>query len=132
MNDLAVAAHVVREPAMPQRYAAIRACTERLAASLSDEDQCVQSMPDASPAKWHRAHTTWFFEQFVLGRFLPGYRVFDSDFCLSVQLILRGGGPATSAPQPRAADTAFGRTRRCITARMSMPRCCGCCERMPQ
>jgi dimethylhistidine N-methyltransferase len=59
------------------RYAAIRADTERLAQPLSPEDQCVQSMPDASPAKWHRAHTTWFFETFVLHAHEPGYRVFD-------------------------------------------------------
>src|SRR5579883_255350 len=59
------------------RYAAVRNHTERLAATLSPEDQCVQSMPDASPAKWHRAHTTWFFEQFVLVPRLRGYRPFD-------------------------------------------------------
>ncbi len=62
------------------RYAAIRAHTEALAAALTPEDQCVQSMPDASPAKWHRAHVTWFFEQFILTEFVPGYRVFDPDF----------------------------------------------------
>jgi ergothioneine biosynthesis protein EgtB len=62
------------------RYAAIRAHTEALAAALTFEDQCVQSMPDASPTKWHRAHTTWFFEQFILGEFVPGHRVFDPDF----------------------------------------------------
>ncbi len=62
------------------RYAAVRAQTEALAAALTAEDQCVQSMPDASPAKWHRAHTTWFFEQFVLTAHIPSYRVFDPDF----------------------------------------------------
>ena len=73
MNDLATVEHAVDEATALQRYTNIRAHTEHLAASLSAEDQCVQSMPDASPAKWHRAHTTWFFEQFVLGTFLPNY-----------------------------------------------------------
>ena len=50
------------------RYSAIRAETERLAAPLTAEDQCIQSMPDASPTKWHRAHTSWFFECFVLSK----------------------------------------------------------------
>src|SRR5271155_4706885 len=61
-------------------YQSVRARTEALCASLSAEDQCVQSMPDASPAKWHRAHTTWFFEQFVLLPHAPGYRAFDQNF----------------------------------------------------
>src|SRR6202790_768709 len=65
---------------LAHRYETIRAHTEALSAPLSGEDQCVQSMPDASPAKWHRAHTTWFFEQFVLLPHARGYRPFDPDF----------------------------------------------------
>jgi ergothioneine biosynthesis protein EgtB len=62
------------------RYAAVRALTERLAAPLGPEDQCVQSMPDASPAKWHLAHTTWFFETLVLMPHVPGYEPYDRSF----------------------------------------------------
>ncbi len=58
----------------------VRRHTERLCEHLQPEDQCIQSMPDASPAKWHRAHTTWFFEQFVLLPNMPGYEPFSRDF----------------------------------------------------
>ncbi len=72
--------HFAPLSALLDRFRTVRAHTERLAASLTDEDQCVQSMPDASPAKWHRAHTTWFFEQFVLQPHLPGYVPCDDRF----------------------------------------------------
>ncbi|KMO37846.1 sulfatase maturase [Methylobacterium tarhaniae] len=58
----------------------VRDETESRAAPLSPEDQQIQSMPDASPTKWHRAHTTWFFEQFLLKERVPGYTVFDERF----------------------------------------------------
>src|SRR5207248_9662999 len=62
------------------RYRAVRAATEALATPLSDEDCAIQSMPDASPVKWHLAHTSWFFETFVLEPHLRGYRAFNPAF----------------------------------------------------
>jgi dimethylhistidine N-methyltransferase len=62
------------------RYLAVRRASEMLVAPLSAEDQQAQSMPDASPAKWHLAHTSWFFETFVLVPYLAGYQVFDPSY----------------------------------------------------
>ena len=62
------------------RFRSVRAHSLALAAPLSAEDQCIQSMPDASPTKWHLAHTTWFFETVLLERHATGYRAFDRRF----------------------------------------------------
>ena len=74
-------------------YDAVRALTETLASPLSAEDQTVQSMPDVSPTKWHRAHTTWFFETFVLEPHRPGYDVFDPGYGFLFNSYYEGVGP---------------------------------------
>jgi len=63
-----------------QEFCRVRQQTETLCEPLTPEDMMVQSCPEASPAKWHLAHTTWFFETFLLAEFLPGYRPFHPDF----------------------------------------------------
>lgn len=70
----------VHAPHLDETYRRIRGGTEKLCEPLSAEDCQVQSMPDASPAKWHLAHTSWFFETFVLEKWLPGYRAFRPEF----------------------------------------------------
>jgi ergothioneine biosynthesis protein EgtB len=80
-------------------FRAVRAETERRAERLTPEDQIVQSMPDASPTKWHRAHTTWFFEQFLLRPHLPGYRVFDERFAFLFNSYYVAAGPRYARPQ---------------------------------
>lgn len=62
------------------RFRTVRERTLALCEGLTAEDMMVQSTPDASPAKWHLAHTAWFFESFILREFLPGYRPFNPDF----------------------------------------------------
>ena len=79
-------------------YLGVRAETERRAAPLSDEDQVVQSMPDASPTKWHRAHTTWFFEQFLLKDFAPAYAPFDDRFAFLFNSYYVAAGPRHARP----------------------------------
>lgn len=66
--------------ALAESYRAVRERSTALASPLSAEDCCVQSMPDASPTKWHLAHTTWFFETFVLERWEPNFKPFDPAF----------------------------------------------------
>jgi ergothioneine biosynthesis protein EgtB len=82
-----------------EAFLAVRSETERRAAPLSPEDQVVQSMPDASPAKWHRAHVTWFFEQFLLRQFAPSYRPFDDRFAFLFNSYYVAAGPRYARPQ---------------------------------
>ena len=77
----------------------VRAETEARAARLSAEDQIVQSMADASPTKWHRAHVTWFFEQFLLKPHDPGYADFDERFAFLFNSYYVAAGPRHARPQ---------------------------------
>ncbi len=83
---------------LAERYRAVRGRTDALAAPLSPEDQVVQSMPDASPAKWHRAHTTWFFETFLLRPHLPGYRPVREDYAFLFNSYYEAAGPRHARP----------------------------------
>jgi ergothioneine biosynthesis protein EgtB len=88
-----------RRASMAEAFRRVRAETERRAARLSAEDQIVQSMADASPAKWHRAHVTWFFEQFLLVPHLPGYAIFDERFPFLFNSYYVAAGPRHARPQ---------------------------------
>jgi ergothioneine biosynthesis protein EgtB len=85
--------------ALLERFAAVRAQTSALAAPLSAEDQCVQPMPDASPTKWHLAHTSWFFEAVILREHCPGYRPFDERFFQLFNSYYESLGPRHPRPQ---------------------------------
>ncbi|MBS0467271.1 MAG: ergothioneine biosynthesis protein EgtB [Proteobacteria bacterium] len=91
--------HHAETSAVARRYAAVRAATEALAQPLSAEDCCVQSMPDASPTKWHLAHTSWFFETFILEAHEPGFRPFDAAFRVLFNSYYQGVGSQHPRPQ---------------------------------
>jgi ergothioneine biosynthesis protein EgtB len=95
---------------LDQNLLSARRFTLDLAAPLSDEDQTVQACPDASPTKWHLAHTSWFFETFVLQPYLSGYRVFDARYNYCFNSYYEAQGPRHPRPargllsRPSAAD----------------------------
>lgn len=82
-----------------ERYRQVREYSLGLAAPLSPEDMLAQSMPDASPAKWHLAHTSWFFETFLLQPQLPDYTPFDPAFCYLFNSYYEAVGPRQPRPQ---------------------------------
>jgi ergothioneine biosynthesis protein EgtB len=91
----AQAAHV---NALLQHYKEVRQFTEKLAAPLSAEDACAQSMPDASPTKWHLAHTSWFFETFLLKPNHAHYREFHPEFAVLFNSYYNGIGAMHPRP----------------------------------
>ena len=82
-----------------ERFWQVRSLTEALAEPLSAEDQTVQSMPDVSPTKWHRAHTSWFFEEFVLGPQMSGYAVFHPTYTYLFNSYYETVGPRHPRPE---------------------------------
>ncbi len=98
-SEHADARRVDREHELAQRYRDVRAVTEGLAAPLSAEDCTVQSMPDASPVKWHLAHTTWFFETFVLEPGIDRYQLFRPEFRVLFNSYYNSVGAQHARPQ---------------------------------
>ncbi len=96
--------------ALVERFDEVRAHTEVLAAPLSPEDQTVQSMPDVSPTKWHRAHVTWFFETFVLADHEPGFAPFQDRYWFLFNSYYETVGPRFARAAPRRHHAARART----------------------
>jgi len=88
----------VRSEMLGRRYRAIRGVTARLCQTLTPEDCAAQSMTDASPAKWHLAHTTWFFETFVLAASVSDYRAFDPAYAVLFNSYYNSVGEQYSRP----------------------------------
>jgi len=86
-------------PAAGDRFREVRGATERLCEPLELEDHLVQSMPDASPVKWHLAHTTWFFETFLLAPHAPGYRPFRDGWSVLFNSYYVAAGPRHPRPE---------------------------------
>jgi len=84
---------------LPNRYRHVRATSLRICEPLQIEDYVVQSMPDASPAKWHLAHTSWFFEQFLLKPFHPNYRPYHKKFEFLFNSYYQSVGPMHERPR---------------------------------
>ena len=87
-----------RQDDLEERYRAVRALSEALTAPLSDGDATVQSMPDASPAKWHLAHVSWFFETFVLRDHVAGYQPFDPRYAFLFNSYYEAEGARNARP----------------------------------
>jgi len=88
-----------RAAALAARLVEVRSATARLCAPLGPEDMVVQSMPDASPAKWHLAHTTWFFETFVLGPHAAGHRPYREGWSVLFNSYYVAAGPRHPRPE---------------------------------
>ena len=95
-TNLAAAQHDSRH--LERQCLASRSLSTELAAPLTAEDQCAQAMPDASPTKWHLAHTTWFYETFVLKQYLPNYQIFNEHYHYCFNSYYEAEGPRQPRP----------------------------------
>jgi ergothioneine biosynthesis protein EgtB len=96
---MATLARPERALSLADRFAAVRALSRAIAAPLSDADATIQPMPDASPAKWHLAHTTWFFETFVLRDHVPGHAPHDARWAYLFNSYYEGEGARHARPR---------------------------------
>jgi ergothioneine biosynthesis protein EgtB len=96
---MATQANMPRSDEVAERFAAVRGLSLGLAAPLSDADATLQPCPDASPAKWHLAHTTWFFETFVLRDHVPGHRPYDQRWAYLFNSYYEGEGERHPRPK---------------------------------
>jgi len=96
---MATLAETPEEDCLSARYRRVRALSTDIAAPLSDADATLQPMPDASPAKWHLAHTSWFFETFVLRDHVAGYEAFDPRWAYLFNSYYEGEGPRHARPR---------------------------------
>ncbi len=108
--------------ALADRFRQVRAATDALCRPLATDDYGIQSMPDASPAKWHMAHTSWFFEEFVLQPAIEGYQCFDAAFRYLFNSYYEAVGPRHSRPErgllSRPTVDQVRAYRRCVDEKM--------------
>jgi ergothioneine biosynthesis protein EgtB len=99
LHEVPIASETPADASLLSRFRQVRAATEVLCRPLATDDYAIQSMPDASPAKWHIAHTSWFFEEFVLQAALEGYHFFDPSFRYLFNSYYEAVGPRHSRPE---------------------------------
>lgn len=99
MGTMPIRSTELADDDLTEAFHRTRALSAALAGPLTDADATIQSMPDASPAKWHLAHTTWFFETFLLRDRLPGYRPYDERWAFLFNSYYEAEGPRHARPE---------------------------------